>query len=94
MSVQVRTSAIPVTLVASLELEQCRAVPGLERSLDTEGQDLQNLAAARDAAVVSARKIVARLLLVGGVDDELQFEIADDYDTVLLVVPFKSVLAH
>lgn len=67
-------------------------VPGLGRNLDPEGQDFANLAVAHDAAIVSIRKLLAELLLLGKPDRALRFEIADENDKVLLVVPFATAL--
>ena len=61
---------------------------------DPEGQEFRNLAAVREEAIASAREIMAELMLLGQAPDGHTFEITDENDKVLLVVPFRSAIMN
>ena len=70
------------------------SAPDSELLRDPEGQEFRDLAAVREEAIASAREIMAELMLVGQAPDGHTFQITDEKDKVLLVVPFKSAITH
>jgi hypothetical protein len=61
---------------------------------DYEGDDLADLAAAKETAMISAREIIADGLL-GGEDalSSCSFEVCDEAGTLLFVFPFSGAAA-
>ena len=60
---------------------------------DPEGQDLDNLAAARQQAVAYARDLAAEAVRQGEVDLKHRIVIADEDGTALLTVTFGEAFA-
>ena len=61
-------------------------------SLDTEGQELPSLDAARREALNASREMLSERLLHGGALGRRQIEIADDKGKVLAVVKARDTL--
>ena len=59
---------------------------------DIEGSELPSLEAAHQEAIRAAREILAEKVLAGALIDGQRFEIAAEDGTILLEVPFRSVL--
>ena len=59
---------------------------------DPDGSELDSLAAARAAAVISAKELFGETLRVGEVPDGSQFEICDATGFMLSVVPFDEAV--
>lgn len=68
------------------------SAPGREQFRDPEGQEFDDLTAAYDEAIASARSLMTGLRLIGKTADGHSFEIADVEGKVVLLVPFKSAL--
>jgi hypothetical protein len=61
---------------------------------DGEGQEFPSLAEARTEAVLSARELMAALMVAGRQPDQSRLEVADDSGAVMLVMPFEDALAE
>jgi hypothetical protein len=61
-------------------------------SEDPEGQDLENLDAARDAAIEGVRSMLSEEARQGQLDLSGRIEIADADGNILLVVPFSDAV--
>lgn len=59
---------------------------------DPEGQDLPNLEAVRENAVISAREIMSHCISKGERGDHGEFEITDSEGTVILTFPFADAI--
>jgi hypothetical protein len=57
---------------------------------DPDGVELDDMSAARDLAVASAREILVDSLMNGEPLDGKQFEISDENDVVLEIVRFRD----
>jgi len=61
-------------------------------SADPEGQELENLDAAREAAIEGVRSIVSEEARQGQLDLSGRIEITDADGNILLVVPFSEAV--
>jgi hypothetical protein len=59
---------------------------------DAEGQDHEDLGAAREEAETAAREILSEAVKHGQLIDSRKFEITDASGTVCATVPFRYVL--
>lgn len=59
---------------------------------DPEGADFRSLDAARDEAIHAAREIMAEKVLKGEVISNECFEVTNGSGTIVLQIPFNSVL--
>jgi hypothetical protein len=57
---------------------------------DSDGQEYESLTAAREAAILSAREIMASRVKSGKNPDDGRFEIMDITGQLILTVPFKD----
>jgi hypothetical protein len=66
---------------------------GEEFIVDPDGSELPDLAAAKALAILGAREILAENLVSGETLDGQQIEIYDEKDTLLEIIPFKTVFS-
>jgi hypothetical protein len=60
--------------------------------IDAEGLDLPSLDIARQECEISAREMVAEMVLNRQPIDGMRFEIADEAGRVLATIPFRNLL--
>lgn len=60
---------------------------------DEEGDDLPDIASARNAAITAAREILAKRIKSGTDTGTHKFEITDSHGDVVLTVDFQEALA-
>lgn len=65
---------------------------GDELEVDDTGAEFANLELAVSDAKLSAKEIIADLLMAGDVVDGQQFEISDNRGEIVATIPFRSVL--